>query len=569
MITIEVSENYKNPKLVSLISRKDKAINECILDFGVLLYENQNDILKNYNIDNNTEQLLNQLKETKIAYEDMLKKYNEENNIEIDKLYKEKIESEKKIRESFTKKETDYMELIDKLEKQRIELEKNLRDSFTKKESEYYEIINNIEQDKLNQREKYLKDINNIEVKIKDEYQDKIKYLESDIDKMKNEKTLEISTLIEKGKLLTKEEYEKIVQLHLKSNEDLKITYDNLIKELNKKNNNLDDTIKLLQENNQELNNKLIDFYKKSENNNLDNINDNINILNDKFSNYFDKIFKGNTEKGNYGEDFIENYLIDKFTNSKIIDTHKESAKGDIYFIFDKIKLLIESKNVQVLKKDDIDKFYRDIELQTSKNNINCALLISLNDTNLVNGKRHFHFEIKNNIPVIMISNIFNNSEFIRFSILTLNYLVKNGYATNDTDDEKIYIIISALNEIFDIIKMQVSYLQNDKHLIIKLEESFKKRETDLFNIDKLFKNIFSKYPEISINCKQQIIPEDSFNDIISKIKVKLDEEPNFIINLKNLDEINIPSNLIKKIGGIKKLTDYFKKLKKNIDIIL
>jgi hypothetical protein len=395
------------------------------------------------------------------------------------------------------------------------------------------------------------------------EYQDKIKYLESDIDKMKNEKTLEISTLIEKGKLLTKEEYEKIVELHLKRSEELKTTYDNLINELNSKNNNLDNTIRILQTNNQELNNKLIDMYKKNENNNLDNINGNINSLNDKFSNYFDKIFKGNTEKGNYGEDFIENYLIDKFTNSKIIDTHKESAKGDIFFVFDKIKLLIESKNVQVLKKDDIDKFYRDIELQTSKNNINCALLISLNDTNLVNGKRHFHFEFKNNIPVIMISNIFNNTEFIRFAILTLNYLVKNGYATKDTDDEKIYIIILALNEIFDIIKMQMNYLQNDKHLIIKLEESFKKRESDLFNINKLFKNIFLKYPEISINSKETIVEEDSFNDIILKIKHKIEETPNFIINLKNLDEINIPSNLIKKIGGIKKINDYFKNNKK------
>ena len=559
MISIEVSSNYNNKKLIKLISKKNVTINECILDYGVLLYDNQNEIIKN----NNTEELLNKLKETKDLYDESIKKINEDNNIAVEKLYKEKIESEKKIRESFGQKEKDYMELIDRLENKQIELEKNLRESFTKKEKEYYEIINNIEQDKLIEREKYLKDINSIEVKIKEEYQDKIKYLESDIDKMKNEKTLEISTLIEKGKLLTKEEYEKIVELHLKRSEELKTTYDNLINELNSKNNNLDNTIRVLQTNNQELNNKLIDMYKKNENNNLDNINGNINLLNDKFSNYFDKIFKGNTEKGNYGEDFIENYLIDKFTNSKIIDTHKESAKGDIFFVFDKIKLLIESKNVQVLKKDDIDKFYRDIELQTSKNNINCALLISLNDTNLVNGKRHFHFEFKNNIPVIMISNIFNNTEFIRFAILTLNYLVKNGYATKDTDDEKIYIIILALNEIFDIIKMQMNYLQNDKHLIIKLEESFKKRESDLFNINKLFKNIFLKYPEISINTKETIVEEDSFNDIILKIKHKIEETPNFIINLKNLDEINIPSNLIKKIGGIKKINDYFKNNKK------
>lgn len=545
MISIEVSENYNNKKLISLLSKNNISINECILDYGVILYENQNEILKNNNNDSNIKELLNELKETKLLYDETIKKINEENLISLDKIYNEKIESEKKIKDNFKEKEKDYIELIDKLEIKSMEIEKTLKDSFTKKEKEYNDLINNIE------------------LKTKNEYQDKIKYLEFDVDKMKNEKNTEISILIEKGKLLTKEEYEKIVELHLKRNEELKITYDNLINELNNKNNNLDNTIRILQTNNQDLNNKLLDLYKKHENNHLDNINGNINLLNDKFSNYFDKIFKGNTEKGNYGEDFIENYLIDKFTSGKIIDTHKESAKGDIYFIFDKIKLLIESKNVQVLKKDDIDKFYRDIELQVSKNNINCALLISLNDTNLINGNRHFSFEIKNNIPVIMVSNVFNNPEFIRFSILTLNYLIQNGYATNETDDEKIYIIISALNEIFDIIKIQINYLENDKQLIFKLEESFKKREKDIYNIDKLFKNIFYKYPEISINSKKQIIPDELFNNIISKIKLKIDKEPNFIINIKNLEKIDISLSLIKKIGGIKKLIDYFKNNKK------
>jgi hypothetical protein len=174
MISIEVSSNYNNKKLIKLISKKNVSINECILDYGVLLYDNQNEIIKN----NNTEELLNKLKENKDLYDESIKKVNEDNHITVDKLYKEKIESEKKIRESFGQKEKDYMELIDRLENKQIELEKNLRESFTKKEKEYYEIINNIEQDKLIEREKYLKDINSIEVKIKEEYQDKIKYLE-------------------------------------------------------------------------------------------------------------------------------------------------------------------------------------------------------------------------------------------------------------------------------------------------------------------------------------------------------------------------------------------------------
>jgi hypothetical protein len=58
----------------------------------------------------------------------------------------------------------------------------------------------------------------------------------------------------------------------------------------------------------------------------------------------------------------------------------------------------ISNNQAVILNLDDIDKFYRDIEVRSAKNDINCALLVSLNDTNLVNGHRIFHFEIKNNI---------------------------------------------------------------------------------------------------------------------------------------------------------------------------
>jgi hypothetical protein len=251
------------------------------------------------------------------------------------------------------------------------------------------------------------------------------------------------------------------------------------------------------------------------------------------------------------GENFIESFLSSYFPNCKIIDTHKETAKGDMLFIFDKVKTLIESKNVQKLKKDDIDKFYRDIELRTSKNEINSAILISLNDTNLIDGKRFFHFEIKNNIPIIMISNVFKNKEYIRFSISIFNYLIENGFADNETDDEKINFVINAINEINIFFKFQITYLNSDKQMIIKLEESFRKRESDLFNIDKLFKNIFNKFPELNIqdNIKKNS-NELKIIDIINKIKTNTNYKNSnnkFKINIKNLESIGISSNEIKK----------------------
>jgi hypothetical protein len=517
-ININVSINYINNTLNDLLSINDFLINETILNYGVILYKNQYNIFNDFNnINNNDFNILkNEIKDNKFKFDEIIKKINHDNLINIDNIY---------------------------LEKQNIE--KNIRDNYYKKELEYQNIINNIENEKIIQRDNFLKIINDTENKIKNDYIDKLNSLENDNNKLKNEKIFEISSFIDKGKQITKDEYEKIIELHKILNNELK-----------DKNNNLDKVIIQLQSNIQDLNNKLILLNKDNENLNYQSINNNINSLNNKFSNYFDKIFKGNTEKGNFGEDFIESYLTDKFTNSKIIDTHKESAKGDFLFIFDKLKTLIESKNVQILKKDDLDKFYRDIELRVSKNEINSALLISLNDTNLINGKRHFYFEIKFNIPIIMISNTFNNFEFIRFSILILNYLIKNGFANNETSEEKFIFIINCINEIYIYFKSQINYLNNDKQLILKLEESFRKRESDLFNIDKLFKNIFSKFPEINIQYNKS---KNDYDDILNKIKnhiSSINNPSDFKINLKNLESIGIYKNDVRNIGGIKVITD-------------
>jgi len=102
--------------------------------------------------------------------------------------------------------------------------------------------------------------------------------------------------------------------------------------------------------------------------------------------------------------------------------------------------------------------------------------------------------------------------------------------------------------------------------MIAKLEQSFKKRESDLFNIDKIFKNMFTKFPELNTqnNIKDNIKDNDNDNDeqltyIINKIKKHpdyLNSDINFKINIKNLESIGISRNDIKNIGGIKAITE-------------
>ena len=280
-------------------------------------------------------------------------------------------------------------------------------------------------------------------------------------------------------------------------------------------------------------------------------------------SNYFEKIFKDNTAKGIFGEDFIQNYLADKFSSSQIINCTKETASGDILFIYDELKLLIESKNVQTLKKEDIDKFYRDIEVRSAKNDINSALLVSLHDTNLINGHRIFHFEIKNNIPIIMISNVFNNNEYIKMAIILINNLIKKNIIKNDNyenDEEKNNVIINTINTLFENTKKQITLLENDKILISKLQESYNKREAEILNTNKIFNELFNKIPNIwKINDNKDKDKEKEYekmlDDIIYKINNKYKEDPNFIISVKNIESLGISNNNIKKIGGIRKIS--------------
>ena len=200
--------------------------------------------------------------------------------------------------------------------------------------------------------------------------------------------------------------------------------YDDINSKLNFLENNNDDKIKTYMG---DIYNKLstnIYDYDKNINHNLSPVITKINDINTNFFKFFNKFDSGNVEKGNFGEKFIEQYLYDKFSSCSITDTHKSTSYGDMLFKFDKLNTMVESKNVINLKKDDINKFYKDVKIRTDNSEINSALFISLNECNL-SDNRYFTFEIKNKIPIIFISNVFKNPELIRISIIILNYINK------------------------------------------------------------------------------------------------------------------------------------------------
>jgi len=52
MIKIPVNKNYKNKDLNELLQLNDANINECILNYGCLIYNNQKDLILNYSNEN-------------------------------------------------------------------------------------------------------------------------------------------------------------------------------------------------------------------------------------------------------------------------------------------------------------------------------------------------------------------------------------------------------------------------------------------------------------------------------------------------------------------------------------
>lgn len=572
-IKISVSKGFKNDKLSSLLQKEDISINEAILSYGSDMYLQQGNILKNITINNETEVLKNEIKELNKKYQESLINLQKEKDLELEQFKKQKeneIETikthkynyENNLKLNFEKKELEFNETITKLnnEKDKIlknyledknNMEKSFRDIYSNKETEYNSIINKIEHDKLSIRDQCFKDVQDIENKLKEQYENKIKSLEMDMNKMQNEKKMELNSLITISKDIVKSEYDRYIKLQ-----------EDQIKDLNTKLNDLNEFNRSLHLKNEQLTERIFEVNKTMENSKFDSIIGNFNVLNEKLSDNFDKFYKGSFEKGLMGEQFIENYLCDVFTNCKIINTSSETSAGDLLFIFDKVRTLVESKNINYMKQFDIDKFYKDIEIRVNRNEINSAILISLHNTNLVHGKRLFHFEIKWGIPIIMIGDVFKNKEYIRFSISVFNYLIKNGFASSETDEEKFSFIVNTINEVYMLFKYQMTFLNNDKAMLIKMEDSYRKREMNLNDIEKLFKVIFSKCPEISIHDNKS---KNGMDDIINKIKSHITTIPpdsDFKINIKNLEIIGISRNDIRTVGGIKNVQDALNEIK-------
>lgn len=523
MISFLVNNNYNNEKLDTIIEKNDTAINEQIINYGILVYE----CIKNESIH----------------------VYNQNEN----------IEENAKIREEI---------------KAALEAE--------------YKINSELLENKNNENIILKNDCQKL--------QEQIQSLNQNIELLSNEKYNSVCSFLEKGKQLAKDEYQAILNMQIEQRGKLEQDLQNKDQIINQLQQQVFTATQGREDKAIDTFDKTINTIDKTIDNKFTTIDCNINQLNQKFTDYFQKIFTNNTEKGEYGEEFVQNYLIDKFSGSMIADTHKETASGDILFHFNNLKTLIEVKNVQQVKPSEVEKFYRDI--QQKKDEINSALFISLNDTNLVKGQKIIHFEIKYGIPIFMISNAFNTPENIRLAIIIIQYLINHNFILDTTKTENaqskdvenkqmFQLLITAINEVFEYVQLQRTNLSNDLALMQKMQDSFKKRDSQINNIDIVINGIFRQYPQLYIHKSTMetlittktaennteggnlaITENNEMKKIINLIighiqKNNLTSFNHTMINIKLLKHLLISDGVIRNLGGIKNIKIAYNTLNK------
>lgn len=249
--------------------------------------------------------------------------------------------------------------------------------------------------------------------------------------------------------------------------------------------------------------------------------NDNIcEILNDYYLKNEKKEILNNVEKGNHGENKIENVLIKN--NIPYIRTSKIPHSGD-FICYDKI--MIDSKNYKNnITKDQIDKLLFDMNIRK----INNGIMIVFTDYN-------FKFELKNNIVILYVSSY--NDDFLWLYLeIFLNYMI----TLPDNFSGDILCVDPKINETlnnYNNILFKLENMKNNLNIIIN----------DIYNTNIELNNIINN--SLYIKKYDNKLDDICCNNIIKKILSNI----NYCEISYNNEKIHIKSNNITILINYKK----------------
>lgn len=275
-------------------------------------------------------------------------------------------------------------------------------------------------------------------------------------------------------------------------------------------------------------NNQLIDFLKNTIEEErlrnkelLNNIYEKQNIEFNKMDEFLRK-YKVSTHIGEFGENFIDEYFkinfLTRHKNPSLTNVSYIKGQGDLHYIDNNFKLLIEVKNKSIMTKEDINKFYDNITECYKNGTINAGILISLQDTYLIDNQKGLVFEWykvqENDIPLIYISNVINNHDLIKLSVNILGYLIDRGLTKFESKSNEKKILINSIEEIYKKFCNLKKILEKNKKFINFLEEQNKDLENIQNSIFDILIHTSDKIKDIHFNFS------NIKNEIYDKVKL-------------------------------------------------
>lgn len=168
------------------------------------------------------------------------------------------------------------------------------------------------------------------------------------------------------------------------------------------------------------------------------------------------------SKKGEYAENILSSRLPEAFPEAEIVDTHNETNSGDFHIVMDnRPKILIESKNFSGnVPKRDIDKFYKDIQIQ------NCCGILCNTFGGIAN-KKHFEIDIiDNNILVFVHNYQFDTSQLQ----LAANVIYNTHRLIKEKTEES---SISLSSDFFSALKLEYdNFLRSFHHHLTIIKTS-------------------------------------------------------------------------------------------------
>jgi hypothetical protein len=235
-----------------------------------------------------------------------------------------------------------------------------------------------------------------------------------------------------------------------------------------------------------------------------------------------------NATKGDFGENVVYNQILQYFPYSVIEDTSGETAKGDMLWKLNNnsFKALVEVKNVQYVRINDVEKFERDIHLNISNGSCNSAIFISLK-TDIIQSKGSFHFEFFNECPVIYVSNVFQDANVLKLA-LNILYNLQTTIQSNSESllsvDEK-HIIQDYLNTSYNSILTHKQNIDCSKNITENLLNN-------LINQQNIVNKDFDNILKFSKSLQWSSLSKQIDNTKIDKKRIVIDAIKKF--NLQN-----------------------------------